>query len=102
MCFVEAFQQAVGDAAEECSSLFAIISAQGAGGQDKPAVVIDLHRQLVRNVVGETDTLRRQESAIAFDWLVGDRERATGAAERLSASSPLFKKHWDEMTAGEK
>ena len=48
--------------------------------------IIDLHRVLVRNAP-DSEKLRRHESAIAFDWLAGDRDRATGAADRLAAGA---------------
>lgn len=65
-----------------------------------PDSVIDLHRALVLNAKSDTEKLRRHESAIAFDWLAGDRARATAAADRLGAGNPAFKQRWDAMTAG--
>lgn len=64
-----------------------------------PESVIDLHRALVRNARAE-DVLRRHESAIAFDWLAGDRARAASAADRLAIDSPAFKRRWDGITNG--
>ncbi|MFD0893709.1 protein kinase [Luteolibacter ambystomatis] len=64
-----------------------------------PESVIDLHRALVKNAKAE-DVLRRHESAIAYDWLAGDRTRAASAADRLAVDSPAFKRRWDGITAG--
>ena len=62
--------------------------------------LILLHRELVKSPASEMDRLRRHESAIAFEWLAGDRARATTAAGRLSAESPVFKERWDFLASG--
>ena len=62
--------------------------------------LIEMHRVLVANAPAEAERLRRQEGAIAFDWLAGNRERALMAASELSAASPAFRKRWDAISAG--
>jgi len=64
-----------------------------------PDAVIELHRRLVRNAADDADRLRRHETAIAFDWLAGDRARATAAAERLAKDNPEFKTRWEALVA---
>ncbi|WP_411825862.1 serine/threonine-protein kinase [Luteolibacter sp. AS25] len=69
--------------------------------------LIKLHRVLVKSPTTELERLRRNESAISFDWLVGDRDRANEAAARLSASNEDFRKRWvylmgaDQVAVGE-
>lgn len=65
-----------------------------------PDALIEIHRVLASNPASETERLRRQECAIAFDWLAGNRDRSLAAAAALSESSPLFKKRWDTISAG--
>jgi len=65
-----------------------------------PESVIQFYRTNSRTRVAEIDMLQRHESAIAFDWLVGDRSRAALAAERLGSDSPIFKRRWDTLIAG--
>lgn len=62
--------------------------------------LIELHRELVKSPASEIDRLRRHESAIAFEWLAGDRERAITAAARLSEESESFKGRWDTIAGG--
>ena len=63
--------------------------------------LIELHRTLVRYSPSEMDRLRRHESAIAFDWLVGDRDRALAAAAKLAETNPGFQLRWQPVLAGE-
>jgi serine/threonine protein kinase len=68
---------------------------------DLPAdSLVTLHRALVKRPAGEIERLRRHESAIAFDWLAGDRGRALAAAGRLAAENPAFKQRWGGIAAG--
>ncbi|MGC4017728.1 MAG: protein kinase [Luteolibacter sp.] len=62
-----------------------------------PDSVVDLHRALVRNAKPE-DVSRRHESAVAFDWLAGDRARATAAGDRLAVDNAAFKRRWEAIT----
>ena len=62
--------------------------------------LMEVHRVLVTNAPSEVERLRRHESAIALDWLAGNRERALAAATELSAASPAFRKRWDAISAG--
>ncbi|MFZ9935911.1 MAG: serine/threonine-protein kinase [Luteolibacter sp.] len=63
--------------------------------------LIELHRTLVKSSSSETDRLRRHENAIAFDWLVGNRERALAAAAKLAETNPGFRLRWQSVLAGE-
>lgn len=65
-----------------------------------PDSMIVLYRELVKNSSSELEALRRHESAIAFDWIAGDRERALSAAARLSEESDSFKKRWEKLASG--
>ena len=65
-----------------------------------PDALINLHRLLVKNPKSELDRLRRHESAIAFEWLAGNRERAISAANVLAQGSPVFKQRWDAIAGG--
>lgn len=59
--------------------------------------LISLHRMLIsRNGKSDADTNLRHERAIWFDWLVGDRNRATQAASKLSESDGAYQKRWGE------
>lgn len=65
-----------------------------------PDSMIAIYRELVKNSSSEMERLRRHESAIAFDWLAGDRERALSAAAKLSEDSESFKKRWEVLASG--
>ena len=65
-----------------------------------PDALIALHRLFVKNPKSESERLRRHESAISYDWLAGNRERALAAAAALSQSSPAFKQRWDSIASG--
>ncbi|MBC7980448.1 MAG: protein kinase [Armatimonadetes bacterium] len=62
--------------------------------------LIELHREMVKNPASEMERLRRHESAIAFDWLAGNRQRAVTAASRLAAESAGFKGRWEMLASG--
>ena len=61
--------------------------------------LITLHSSLVRGASDPT-VLRRHECAIWFDWLVGNRERAHRAAEKISQTSPEFAQRWKTTLDG--
>ncbi len=63
--------------------------------------LIELHRALVKSSPSEIDRLRRHENAIAFDWLVGNRERALAAVAKLAETHPGFQLRWQAMLKGE-
>jgi len=71
-----------------------------AWGELSPDTLIAMHRAFVKNSTNPLERLRRNECAIAFEWLAGNRERALAAAANLSQSSPVFKQHWDSITDG--
>jgi len=65
-----------------------------------PDSIHDLYRALVRVQPSESVRLNRHESAIAFEWLAGDRARAMIAAERLAQENAEFKDRWEQIAAG--
>jgi hypothetical protein len=62
--------------------------------------IIGLHRELVKVPTSDIERLRRHESAIAFEWLAGDRARALVAAGRLADESDSFKGRWKALESG--
>ncbi len=76
------------------------LSRECAWGELAPAAVIDLYRSLIKNPQSDEAKLRRHESAIAFEWLAGERSRAVLAAERLAQDNPGFKGRWKSITEG--
>lgn len=80
-----------------------------AGGQSRsckwselsPDALISLHRfSVAKNTQNEFERLRRNECAIAYDWLAGNRERSLAAAQKLSLTNPAFKQRWEEISSG--
>ncbi len=65
-----------------------------------PDQIIKLNAELVKRLTAEADRTRRIESAIAFDWLSGDRARAIAAADRQATKSETFKKLWEVISPG--
>jgi hypothetical protein len=65
-----------------------------------PESIHELHRVLVRALPSEAEKLRRHESAIAFEYLVGDRGRALAAAERMGQDNSEFKARWEKIRDG--
>jgi hypothetical protein len=57
--------------------------------------VIELHKRATSGEMKQLEKLRRHEQAIAYDFLVGDRQRAETAAARLAESSPAFGARWN-------
>jgi eukaryotic-like serine/threonine-protein kinase len=62
--------------------------------------LIRLHRIVVKTPKSESERLRRNECAISYDWLAGNRERALSAATLLSQGSADFKRRWDAISLG--
>jgi len=65
-----------------------------------PDALIALHRIFVKSSQSDLERQRRHQCAIAFDWLVGNRERSITAATSLVQSSPSFKRQWETIVAG--
>lgn len=65
-----------------------------------PEQFLKLNAELVKRLTAEPDRTRRMESAIAFEWLAGDRQRAIAAAGSLSKMSESFKVRWDALSPG--
>ena len=47
-----------------------------------------------------SENLRRHETAIAFQWLAGDRAQAVANAERIAADNEGFANRWKALKAG--
>jgi hypothetical protein len=62
--------------------------------------LIGLHRMFVRASKSDSDSVRRNECAISYGWLTGNRELALAAAGKLSQSSPDFKHRWEAILKG--
>jgi tRNA A-37 threonylcarbamoyl transferase component Bud32 len=62
--------------------------------------LLALHGELGKTASDDKERLRRQISAIGFDWLAGDRKRAVGSAEGLSEENEGFRKLWDAFSPG--
>jgi serine/threonine protein kinase len=62
--------------------------------------LIALHRIFVKALKSEAERVRRNECAIAFGWLTGNRELALSAAANLSQASPAFKQRWEKIHSG--
>lgn len=71
-------------------------------GDIDPESVIQFYRSTISRLTAESSEilLSRNEAAIAYDWLVGDRNRAKSAIEKLSTDNPLFKQRWAEIIKG--
>jgi hypothetical protein len=66
-----------------------------------PEQLNELYRNILRDNLTEIDEVwQRHEAAIAFDWLVGDRKRASLAATRLCEENEAFRKSWEMMSQG--
>ena len=65
-----------------------------------PDQIINLNVELVNRLPDEADRTRRNESAIAFDWLAGDRARAIASADSQATKSQIFKKLWEAISPG--
>ena len=65
-----------------------------------PESVVDIYRAVIKS---ETDTdrkLRRHETAIAFQWLAGNRAQAVATADRIASENQPFQDRWNAIKAG--
>ena len=62
--------------------------------------IIKLNAELLKRLTKEPDRTRRNISAIALDWLAGDRKRAIASAESLAISNAAFKSGWEALSPG--
>jgi serine/threonine protein kinase len=65
-----------------------------------PDQIINLNANLVERLTAEPDRTRRNESAIAFEWLSGQRKSAIAAAESLAKKSDSFRSRWEVISPG--
>ncbi len=62
--------------------------------------LLKLHNAIAKPVPTDIERLRHDASAIAFDWLAGDRERAVLSAEGLSKKNEQFGMLWKAISSG--
>ncbi|MDE0835207.1 MAG: serine/threonine-protein kinase [Akkermansiaceae bacterium] len=68
--------------------------------EDFPAdQLLVLHRALEKPAADDLGRLHHQISAIAFDWIAGDRKRAETTADSLSEKNEQFEKLWSAISA---
>lgn len=65
-----------------------------------PESVVDVYRAIIKAETDPARKLRRHETAIAFQWLAGNRAQAVTTAERLAAENESFKDRWDSVKRG--
>lgn len=68
--------------------------------QLEPASVIEIYRVVIKSESDEAKKLRRHETAIAFEWLTGDRAAAAAKAGLIGKNNPDFKNRWDTIAEG--
>ena len=65
-----------------------------------PDQLLKLHEALEKTSPTDAERLRYQTSAVAFDWLAGDRKRAILSAETISKKDEQFRKLWKAIAPG--
>lgn len=65
-----------------------------------PDQLLALQIELSKSASSDVERLRHQTSAIAFDWLAGDRKRAVITAESLSGENEQFGAIWKAISPG--
>ncbi|GAA5496228.1 serine/threonine-protein kinase PknD [Rubritalea halochordaticola] len=60
----------------------------------EPSSMLGLHNQITRTGLNDFEKRIRLEQAIAYAWLVGEKEKAKTAASKLADESPVFKRRW--------
>lgn len=65
-----------------------------------PDSVIEIYRLVIKKESDEAKKIPRHETAIAFEWLTGDRAAALAKATQLAKLSPTFKIHWETIAEG--
>lgn len=61
--------------------------------------LLALHRALEKPAADNLGRLRHQISAVAFDWIAGDRKRAETTADILSEKNEQFGKLWSAISS---
>ncbi|MFK7851188.1 MAG: serine/threonine protein kinase [Akkermansiaceae bacterium] len=62
--------------------------------------LMGLYLKIIGRTEGGEARMRRHRTAVAFEWLVGNRERAVSAAERLSSEDSDFERWWKSVSSG--
>ncbi|QTN31679.1 serine/threonine protein kinase [Akkermansiaceae bacterium] len=65
-----------------------------------PDQLLALQAELAKRASGDEEALRNQASAVAFDWLAGNRKRAVQSAELLSRKNEKFGEIWKAISPG--
>ena len=58
--------------------------------------IIAIYREAIRKASSSTNLSPRHEAAICFQWLSGETDAATTAADKLSKTNPSFQNRWQE------
>ncbi len=65
-----------------------------------PDSLILLHRNFMATSMDEKERMRRNECALCFAWLAGNREYAQGVAIQLAKTNPAFRQRWQKIASG--
>jgi hypothetical protein len=65
-----------------------------------PDQILSLSAALTNKMQDGPERQRRIESAVAFDWLAGDRKRALSEAVALGERSADFRSRWEAVAPG--
>lgn len=65
-----------------------------------PESVVDIYRAVIKAETDSDRRLRRHETAIAFQWLAGNRAQAVVTADRIASENQPFQERWNAIKAG--
>jgi len=69
-------------------------------GEIDPESAVQFYRSTFARSRSAEKLQPRHDTAIAYDWLVGDRTRAKAVADRLALDNEEFRKRWEILQAG--
>lgn len=65
-----------------------------------PESVVDIYRAIIKSETDPERKIHRHESAIAFQWLAGNRAQAVTAATKIAGENEGFADRWKAIAAG--
>ena len=65
-----------------------------------PESVIGIYRVVIKAETDEVTRYRRHQTAIAFQWLAGDRAQAVATADLIANRDESFRSHWQSIKPG--
>lgn len=65
-----------------------------------PESVIGIYRVVIKTEPDVAKRCRRHQTAIAFQWLAGDRTQAVAAADLIADRDQSFRNHWQSIKPG--